>query len=252
MILAEKTSEPVIRLPGITATKTALSVAESATDQQLHDAFGQIAKMEKSVAWWIGDLGIAISERKRAPLLEKAAELRKRAKNCTDDEDGMRAARDLRAQADKVEASQVEYARELSEAHGLDSGYIRSCVQLCRAFQVCDRSHTLTPQHHRAALKAAGTQTTGSGLTKAVEWLNVAEDEKLTAAELRKRVNQSLATTHSPTARAEEHVHKALDAADSWCIHNGGAQYSKPVAANMLVRWQALVKFVDNLRECAK
>jgi hypothetical protein len=251
MTLAEK-SEPAFHFPeGVVVSRTGLIIGDEVSDQDLHRAFSQTAKMEKSVAWWIGDLGIAIAERKRAPLVAKAAELRDRAKNCTDDEDGLRAARELRLQADRVEGGQVEYARELAEAHGLNSTYIRDCVMLCRAIPGSSRTDTLTPKHHHAALKAAGTQSTGSGLTKAVEWLNVAESEKLTAAALRKRVNQSLAEVRDPIKPAEENPYKLLDAADSWCIHNASTVYAKAVAANMLVRWQALVALVDNLRKCA-
>jgi hypothetical protein len=49
---------PILCLPGIEASKTALIVSDDATTPELMTAFGRIAKMEKSVAWWLGDLGI--------------------------------------------------------------------------------------------------------------------------------------------------------------------------------------------------
>ena len=94
MILTEPPkieAEPLYEFPGIVATKTSLTVFDSATDQQLNAAFSKIAKMEKSVAWWLGDLGIAIQERKRAQKSILADALFKRAAECTKDDDGRKA-----------------------------------------------------------------------------------------------------------------------------------------------------------------
>lgn len=258
MITTEPTvgsqSEPVLLLPGVVCTRMCLTVFDAATDQQLHRAFSQITKMEKSVAWWLGDLGIAIQERKRRLLAREAAELRQMANDCTKDSEGIKAARGLNERAGRLEVSGVvEYTAEVCAAHNVDAGYLRNCVSLSRFYQPSQRCDGLTVHHHRVAFLEGGQTSTGAGeINKAVGWLNISREENLSVSELRKRMRMSGRTAFPPTTAPQSNEYKELDAADSWCIHNPIGVIDSARAQTLCVRWLALREWVGKLEEYSK
>lgn len=242
---------PILELPGIVATKTSLTVFDSATNQQLMAAFGQIAKMEKSVAWWLGDLGIALQERKRRELAVEATELRRRANDCSTDEDGLKTARDLRDRAEKIEnRGEVEYTGELCEVYNVDSGYLRNCVSLCRSFLVSQRCDSLTVNHHRVILNGLGGPDAlkkESTRTLATKWLDEASEKNWRAPELRKHVAQSRAIFHKPAIAAEVNEFAELDSADVWARCHLNDELSSEQRGYGQTRWKALWEYLQKV-----
>jgi hypothetical protein len=189
-------------------------------------------------------------------LALEAGELRQRANNCTDDEDGLRTARELRERADKLEATGLHrYSTELAEAFDLDNNYIQHCVSLSRAFDPCFRNQGLTVKHHIVILNAVGGVTAlknKSDMDRALKWLADAEQNNWRASELRKRVNMARATLHAPTKPAEENQYPELDKADAWAIRHAEDRIETQEAAFLTTRFAALIKFLDNVRAAAE
>ena len=84
-------------------------------------------------------------------------------------------------------------------------------------------------------------------LATAEQWIAQATKDALSAAELRKRVNLSLATSRPPPKAAEENPFSELDAADQWCIAHKGEQIGPDYLPALRVRWAALIEFVGKL-----
>jgi hypothetical protein len=234
-------NETVLQLPGVVATRTTLVVFDSATEQQLQKAFSQIAKMNVSLVWWLGDLGIALQARKQKQLAKEAAALRVRANECTTDDAGMEAKRQLLERANKIETTGViEYTRDLCAAHNISEGYVKNCVMLARFYEPSFRNDGLLPQHHIVAMVAVGGSK--GDPEKAKVWLAEAKEQDLTASELRKRVNIAKIPVSGPEAPAEPHAFEEMDAADAWAVRfkeeAGNLEHEQ--AEKLLTRWQAI------------
>lgn len=242
--------ETVLQLPGIVATKTGLVVFESATEPQLQKAFGQIAKMNVSLAWWLGDLGLALQERKQRQLAKEAAALRTRANECTTDDAGMDAKRQLLERAEKIETRGViEYTRDLCAAHDISEGHVKDCVMLARFYQPSERSDGLSPHHHNVAMVAAGGAK--GDRTKAKQWLSEAKEQALSASELRKMVNLSRALPAEQATPPEPQNYEELVSADAWAMGFKGdvTKLSQEQAIRLYTLMQGLRELADALKE---
>ena len=230
-----------VALPGGVWTKTGFMVFDSATEAQLCDTVSQMNALNLSCAWALGDLGIAIQERKQKEYFAEAGNLRERAKKTDDAEAKAR----LLEKADELEGRLPQYTKELAELLGVDSGYWRNCVSLARFYEPSFRMTVLTPTHHIAAMHGAGGSS--GNVATAREWMEQATRDALTASELRKRVNQALATSRKPAKPAEGNPFKALDAADQWCIANKALEVKAEHRAALRTRFQALIDWLRKL-----
>lgn len=213
---------------------TTLDIVEHHTEADLRREFAQAVEQyrryHKCMAWEIGDRAIALQECKKAVLHAEAAELRARAGNCTDDQEGNVARRDLLTKADRLEKDDAlsGYTRQLCEANHIDEGYVRNCVMLARFYPVSLRHDTLLVEHHVVAMQAArkklgggtssGGTTESKGVGIAAGWLSKAEQEGMKASELRRQANASLATHTPPAGPPEADPYTELTAFDEWSI----------------------------------
>jgi hypothetical protein len=224
------------------------------TEHELRQAFAKAVEeyraYHRSAAWNIGDRALALQDHKRALLKAEADELRARADNCTDDQDGAQARRDLLDRAHRLESDSAlsGYTRELCDAHKIDSGYVTNCVMLARFYPVSLRNDTLLIEHHIVAMKAAGgAKSTGQ---KAQAWLTEAERETLSASELRRRVNIALATHTPAKGKPEKDPYAALTAADTWAIgyRSKVSELTPEQRMRMLSLMRGLLDLADALR----
>lgn len=248
MILTETLSacdEVVAQLPGGAATRTSFVVFDGATDRQLHEALSQIRKMSGALAWWLGDVGLVLQERKRTQLAKEAIELRTRAAEVPDDESRVKA--DLLEKAQRLEeCGVIEYTAEFCKAHDLDEGYFRQCVMISRFYDPSVRTNGLKYEHHVVAMRAAGGAR--GEVKKAQQWLQTAEKAHWKAAELRREVNTAAAGQKPAEAPQEANAFDELDAADQWALAHGRNVIHPDAAVLMLTRWEALFTFVDRIR----
>lgn len=82
----------------------------------------------------------------------------------------------------------------------------------------------------------------------AQQWIAQATKDALTASELRKKVNLSLATSRPPTKPPETNPFTALDAADQWVIGHRDEVINPAAAALFRTRWAALIEFIERLK----
>src|SRR5882724_5035608 len=117
----EQKDAPVANMPGGVATRNAFVVFETATTDQLTKAVSQIMTMQGALAWWLGDLGIALQERKRLQLQKEALELRTQAEGIDlSDKDAANNKAKLIEKATRLEnVGVIEYTGELAEALGV-------------------------------------------------------------------------------------------------------------------------------------
>ena len=248
IVVREKT-ELRLSMPAGVWTRTGFTVSPSATEAQLHSSVALMTKLNRSTAWALGDLGIEIHARKRCEVMAAAKKLRQEADALKGAENSPKRDRLLK-KAEELESKQVQvYTRKLADALGVDDGYWRNCISLARFFNPSQRSDTLTPAHHLAAMRGAGG--TSGKLAKAKQWIAKAQKDSLSASELRKKVNLSLATSHPPSTPPEKNAFTELDAADQWCIRNKELAVAKSHAQTLLVRWQELFAFGERLRKLA-
>lgn len=243
-IAGKNGKELSVPLPGGVWTRREFVVFDGATEAQLCQAVRQMSALNLSSRWALGDLGMAIQERKRAEFAKQAKALRESAKRSEDAEHRGR----LLKQAEGLEGSRMDtYTRELADVLEISDGYWRDCVQLARFYPPSERSdaHGITPAHHHAAMKAAGGA--GGKLATAQQWIAQATKDALTAAELRKKVNLSLATSRPPAKPAERNEFEALDAADQWAIAHKGLLLTPEQGEVLRVRWSALADFMARL-----
>lgn len=250
-IILEKVSPadaPVAQLPGGVATKTAFIPLPGSTVEQLCASVRQVTTMEGALAWWLGDLGIELQERKRKQLSAEAAALRKEAAALDIKEpEAKERRRRLLEQAEEKETSGViRYTDELGEALKVDVGYWKNCVMLARFYEPSSRGDGLTPKHYRVALTAVGG--VNGDVRKAQAWLQTAQKEHLTASELRKQVNVTLATARPPAGAPEVDAYAALHEANRWCMAHKDERLTAQQRLFLLERFPALVAFVEGLR----
>lgn len=144
----------------------------------------------------------------------------------------------------------AHYITGRAEVLGVDEGYWMNCVSLCRFFKPSQRCETLTVHHHAVAMKAAGGAS--GDIKTATRWLTMAAESGWSAAELRKHVNLSLASAPKPKNDALENPFAPVDEADKWATQHKADTTSPQHAAQLLTRWQALVEYIELLREKAR
>lgn len=243
--------KPVVSTPGGVATKNSFVVFEAATTEQLIAAVRQVNMMEGATAWWLGDLGIAIQDRKKEELLKQAAELRAKAAKLDGSVPETAAIKDdLLEQAEALETRKVlEYRTELAEKLDLDPGYWHNCVTLARFYQPAHRNAGLKPKHHFVAMQYAG-----GDLKKAKEWLAGAEEGHLAASELRKQLAEERAARTPPTPPSVDLSFTEMTKVDKWA---GGfcervKTMSPEQAINTLTMLTKLRELVHHLEELAQ
>jgi hypothetical protein len=238
-----------VDMPGGVWTVKEFVVFDGATTEQLCQSVVRLTKLNLSSKWALGDLGIALQARKRIQVEKEAQALREKA-NAIDatEPEAKEHKKRLIKEAEDIEASRVdEYARELADVLKVDEGHWRNCVSLARFFPVSLRNDTLFPEHHIAAMKAAGGAK--GEPAKAQAWLNDAAQQELTASELRKRVNLSLATAKPVKGPPHEDDYAAITQADTWAMRaKDSAQSLTPEQAHhvwsltlALREWLAIV-----------
>ncbi len=205
--------KPVVQLVGGVATRNAFVVFDTATTEQLVAALGKVKEMEGATAWWMGDIGLALQERKRAELAGKAAELRKRATELDgSDPEQVRAKENLIEQAEELEnGAEIKYREQLAEAFAINAGYLANCVSLARFYPPSFRNEGLTVAHHIEAMRGAKRDS-----QKIQEILKEAKDKGQTASEMRKELAEKNAVHRAPVAAAEAPSFTELAKADDW------------------------------------
>lgn len=239
---------PVAQLPGGVATRTAFVPFEGATTEQLCSALRQVTKMDGALAWWLGDIGIELQERKRRDLAAEARRLRSEAAAIDVAEPEARPRRQkLLKDAEELETNGViRYTDDVAEAQGVDKGYWNNCVMLARFYEPSSRGEGLKPKHYRVALTAVGGVK--GDRKKAQEWLERARSEHWEPSDLRKQVNVTLATARPPTTPPEVDLYAALHVAERWALAHGNDKLTPDQRLFLIERFPALIGFVEKLR----
>lgn len=207
--------KPVVSLAGGVATKNAFVVFDTATNEQLVGALMRVREMEGATQWWLGDIGLALQERKHRELAAKVQELRTKASEMDGSIPEQAAVKnDLLKQADALDnGAEVKYTAELCEALDIDVGYLKNCVSLSRFYPPSCRHDGLGVKHHAVAM-AAGKMDAN----KAQQWLAKARAEHLGASDLRKVAAESVAIYKAPEAPALPLSYDELTRADKWAM----------------------------------
>lgn len=203
--------------------------------EQLNKLAAGVSKLEGATAWWLGDIGLAIQDAKRAEF--KAANKK----------DKLITADDWNAAAD---AYAREYTTGRADSIGVDDGYWWNCVLLCRFFPSSQRCEGLSVHHHRVALIGAGGAK--GDPRQAKKWLETAREHGWSASELRRHVNLSLATHTPATAEPEINRWKFMDEADREAVKTKDLEVPREAAVSLLTRFKAIVEFIDRLKLIAK
>lgn len=252
-----------VTMPGGVWTAKEFVVFDGATTAQLCDSVKRLNKLNLASKWALGDLGIALQERKRVEVNARVAELTSQAEAIDSEEPDAKARKQrLMIEANKLHASRVnEYTNELAEALGVDAGHWWNCVSLARFYPASLRSEALLPEHHIVAMRAArskngGAISKGEGVTKdggakAREWLLQAEQEGLKASELRRRVNIALATAKPANVEPAHDEYAALTACDEWAIQYRSqvGTHTKEQCVRLLTMLQGVADLLNALRE---
>jgi hypothetical protein len=243
--------KPVVQMTGGVATRNAFHVFDSATNEQIIAAIGKVREMEGATAWWLGDLGLAIQQRKLDELASKAKELRARAESL-DGSDPEQAAvkNNLLEQAEDMEnGAEIKYRDSICEAFGIDRGYWANCVSLARFYPPSLRNEGLTVEHHIAAMR--GAKRDGE---KIQEVLKRAKINGQSAAELRKQLAEESASHRPPTSPPFPLDFSELGRADTWAKRfRGNVKGLTPdQAMAILLQGQALKSLFDELESIAK
>lgn len=219
----------LISLPACVPTATALQIDQRAPDKDLLAIGRTISVMVKGQAWWLADLGIELRRRKLKEVKTLHPDL-------TDEE---------------LDNKARHYVGEVAEVLGIDTAYWHNCVSLGTYFESSLRSENpaITPSHHHLAMQAAGGSA--SDPKKAVAWLLKAEENQWTVAQMRQQVRQALATGTAPNQPPEPNPFEALDDADHWAITQQATALSPEMAKACLVRFTALIAFIERLKEAA-
>lgn len=202
-----------IDIPGVAFKRNGVIFAKPVKLEGLNKMMAAIVEMEGGTSWWYGDIGLAISDR--------AAE----------------------------EKKGENYAVERAEILGISSGHWWDCVSVARFYPNSDRSE-LSWTHHEVAMRGAGGSS--GELAKALSWLRQAKEMNWSVSDLRKHVNLALATARPPKAPLEENAFAQIDELDAWLAKRPALPVlTAATARTQLVRWQALVSFVDQLKAIA-
>lgn len=250
-----------INVPGVVFTRNAVLFEKRQPIERLIALAKQAAGVGRSMAWFLGDIGLEIQEHARRSNADQAEKNLKQAEQLASDPKGNREKiRDLRADAQRLkEDSGESFRASYSGKLDIDDGYWRNCVMHARFFPPSTRNEPrpvtrsdAPPQagpllitHYAVAMKAAGGAK--GSLAKAQAWLEKAASHGWTPSELRKQVNLSLATAHPPSTPSEVNHFAALDAADAWAITNGEREIDPAHAPTLRTRWAALIAFLKKL-----
>lgn len=224
--MSAKLATKLIPLPAASATQNGLTINQRATDKEMSDLGHALAQIEGSRQWWLGDYGVEIQRRK----MKEAKAL-----NPGIAEEDMRAAG-------------RHYMGERADILGIDAGSWHNCVMVARYYELSFRNETSFGHHYIAMLAAGGA---GSDPKKAIAWLLKANEKGWSVAQLRREVNLSLGTAPIPQASAEANLFAPLDGADHWAATQNETRFTPELAKACLVRFTALIAFVDRLRAVA-
>lgn len=235
--MTTKSSIDIIRAeaPNTRFEPNALIFTKPQSLEQLNRLAVGVSKLEGATAWWLGDIGLAIQDAKRA-------EFKSRNKKSS-----LVTAQDFEAAAD---AFASEYTTGRADAIGVDDGYWRNCVVLSRFFPASQRCDGLSVHHHRVSLIGAGGAKGEPKLAR--KWLETATEHGWSASELRRHVNLSLATHTPASAEPEVNRWKFLDEADREAVKAKDLVVPREAAVSMLTRFKAIVEFIDRLKLIAK
>jgi hypothetical protein len=205
--------KPVVSLAGGVATRNAFVVFDTATNEQLVTAMVKVREMEGATAWWLGDIGLALQDRRQAELAVKAAECRNKAAELDGSVPEQAAVKNgLLEQAEELEnGAETKYRNELCAALDIDAGYLANCVSLARFYPPSSRNEGLRVKHHVVAMNAAKKDA-----GKAQQWLNEARSEGLAASDLRRRLAEAKAPYKAPETPPERFEFSELSRADEW------------------------------------
>jgi hypothetical protein len=205
--------KPVISLAGGVATRNAFVVFDGATTEQLVNAITRVREMEGATQWWLGDIGLALQDRKKKQLVSQAKELRAKASELDGSiPEQAKVKNELLEQAEEFEnGAEIKYTAELCEALDIDVGYLKNCVSLARFYPPSCRHDGLGIKHHAAAVTASNRD-----IQKAQQWLVTAHTERLSAPDLRKRGAEAKATYKTPELPPMALSYDELSRADAW------------------------------------
>lgn len=235
--MTTKSSIDIIRAeaPNTRFEPNALIFTKPQSLEQLNRLAVGVSKLEGATAWWLGDIGLAIQDLKRAEF---------RAKN---ERDPLMTAADWNDAADSYA---YHYMSVDSETIGVDEGYWSNCIMLSRFFRSSQRCEDLSVHHHRVAMLGAGGAKGEPKLAR--KWLETATEHGWSASELRRHVNLSLATHTPASAEPEVNRWKFLDEADREAVKAKDLVVPREAAVSMLTRFKAIVEFIDRLKLIAK
>lgn len=207
--------KPVINLIGGVATKNAFHVFDTATNEQLITTLNKVREMEGATAWWMGDIGLAIQERKRADLAGRAIELRDKAANLDGSvPDQADHKNRLLEEAEGLEnGAEVSYRDEICRSLEIDPGYLANCVRLARFYPPSSRGEGLKPKHFRVVQDYIKQDR-----EEAKQWLDRARENNWKASDLRKEIAKSKATAHPPETPPEKNEFEEITKADRWAM----------------------------------
>lgn len=243
--------KPVVQLIGGVATKNAFHVFDTATNEQLISTICKVREMQGASAWWLGDLGLAIQDRKRAELAAQVKELRDKAVEMDGSlPEQANVKNELLERADELDnGAEVKYTAELCSALGIDVGYLKNCVSLARFYPPSLRNDGLTVEHHIAAMR--GAKRDGA---KIQEVLKQAKVSGQSASELRKSLAEESATHRPPVAQPETDEFEALGRANKWATgyKSKAATLTPQLATQILEQATELRSLLSQLESIAK
>ncbi len=244
---------------GVEWRRNAVVFSKTFSLEQLSGMAARVAELGDGFAWWLGDIGLEIQARHREAnelearkLDKKAAQLERDLEHVEGKErdevrDALRMTEKKAAELRDPKGSASWYSPEASEAMGIDDGYWRNCVMLCRFFKPSHRNDSLKPKHHITAMYAAGGA--GGKVSDATKWLKRAESESWSASELRKQVNLSLADAPKEPAPLDDPFAELVPA-DRWAIQfrQKVPALSDADAIKLFTMTQALREFLAELQ----
>jgi hypothetical protein len=220
-------SPHTIALAGIDATDTFLNLPPTITQQDERFLISHIRTVGRGLPWWVGDFALHFQSRIDRQRKDEEA-------------------------AAKAEARQpkeiADYADTLAQAWGMSASYIRNAATVSSFYPVSNRLEKLTWRHHQDAMMAAGGVKHGTR-ESAKGWLKKAEAGGWSCADLRQKALPATLNTRPPSD-PEDNPFDPLDTADKWATqhHAELKAITRERAQNLIIRFRALIEFVDHLR----
>lgn len=245
-----------IDVPGVAITRNACVFKKTLSLDQLNALAAHVTELQGGVAWWLGDVGLEIQARNREANEREAQDLDKKARRLERDLEHVegKEREELRDTLRMIEKRAAElradkgdhYRAKHAEMLGIDAGYWANCVMVARFFAPSSRDEGLSHMHHRVALYAAGG--TEGKVADAVKWLRRAAKGNWSAADMRREVNQSLATAQKEPPPMEDPFAELVPA-DRWAITAKARvpKMSDDEAIKLFTMTQALREFLAEL-----